>query len=82
MIERIIILENIDPIVFYGINNCNIQLIKTLFPKLRFTARGMVIKGIGDENEKAIFVKAYKICRFGLTTFPIIILLFPAPALK
>ena len=52
MIERIIILENIDPVVFYGINNCNIQLIKTLFPKLRFAARGMIIKVIGDENER------------------------------
>lgn len=60
MIERIIILENIDPIVFYGINNCNIQLIKTLFPKLRFTARGMVIKVIGDENETAIFESKIK----------------------
>ena len=60
MIERIIILENIDPIVFYGINNCNIQLIKTLFPKLRFTARGLVIKVIGDENETAIFESKIK----------------------
>ena len=60
MIERIIILENIDPVVFYGINNCNIQLIKTLFPKLRFAARGMIIKVIGDENETAIFESKIK----------------------
>lgn len=55
MIERVIILENIDPVVFYGVNNSNIQLIKTLFPKLRFVARGHVIKVVGDEEVTAAF---------------------------
>lgn len=55
MIERIIILENIDPVVFFGINNSNIQLLKTLFPKLRIVARGNVIKVIGDEEEMVVF---------------------------
>ena len=60
MIERVIILENIDPVVFYGVNNCNMQLIKTLFPKLRLMARGHVLKVIGDEHETAIFVQKIK----------------------
>lgn len=55
MIEKIIILENIDPVIFYGVNNSNIQLIKTLFPKLRFAARGHVIKVIGDEELTVVF---------------------------
>lgn len=55
MIERIIILENVDPLVFFGINNSNTQLLKTLFPKLRIVARGNVIKVIGDEEELATF---------------------------
>ncbi|MDO5522917.1 MAG: PhoH family protein, partial [Bacteroidia bacterium] len=55
MIERIIILENVDPVVFFGINNNNLQLLKTLFPKLRIVARGNVIKVIGDEGELALF---------------------------
>lgn len=55
MIERVIILENVDPVVFYGINNSNIQLLKTLYPKLRFVARGHVLKVIGDEKETADF---------------------------
>ncbi|MDD2512414.1 MAG: PhoH family protein [Proteiniphilum sp.] len=55
MIERIIILENVDPVVFFGINNSNIQLLKTLYPKLRIVARGNVIKVIGDEEELAAF---------------------------
>ena len=50
MIERVIILENIDPVVFYGVNNSNIQLLKSLFAKLRFVARGHVIKVIGEEE--------------------------------
>lgn len=60
MIERVIILENIDPVVFYGVNNFNMQLIKTLFPKLRLMARGHVLKVIGDENETAIFEQKIK----------------------
>ena len=55
MIERIIILENIDPIVFFGVNNSNIQLLKTLFPKLRLVARGNVIKAVGEVEELVEF---------------------------
>ncbi len=55
MIERIIILDNIDPVVFFGVNNNNTQLLKTLYPKLRIVARGNVIKVIGDEEEIAGF---------------------------
>lgn len=57
MIERIYILESVDPVIFYGVNNVNIQLIKTLFPKLRIVARGNVMKVIGDEDESELFLK-------------------------
>ena len=57
MIERIYILENVDPVIFYGVNNVNMQLIKTLFPKLRIVARGNVMKVIGDEGESELFLK-------------------------
>ena len=57
MIERIYILESVDPVIFYGVNNCNMQLIKTLFPKLRIVARGNVMKVIGDEDESEMFLK-------------------------
>lgn len=57
MIERIYILESVDPVIFYGVNNSNIQLIKTLFPKLRIVARGNVMKVIGDEDESELFLK-------------------------
>jgi phosphate starvation-inducible PhoH-like protein len=55
MIERHIIIDNVDPVVFYGVNNSNIQLIRNLFPKLRMAARGSVITVIGDEAETEKF---------------------------
>lgn len=55
MIEKLIVLEDIDPVIFYGVNNTNIQLIKALFPKLRIVARGNVIKVMGDEEEMCAF---------------------------
>lgn len=55
MIERVIILDGIDPVIFFGTNNSNIQLIKSLYPKLRIVARGNVLKVIGDELELTSF---------------------------
>lgn len=55
MIERHVIIDNVDPVVFYGVNNSNIQLIRNLFPKLRMAARGSVITVIGDEAETEKF---------------------------
>ncbi len=55
MIEKVIILEDIDPITFFGVNNANMQLIKALYPKLRIVARGNVIKVLGDEEEMRAF---------------------------
>lgn len=60
MIERIILIDNADPVSFYGVNNSNMQLIRNLFPKLRIAARGTVIKVIGEENETAEFESKIK----------------------
>lgn len=58
MIEKHIVLEDIDPVIFYGVNNANMQMIKALFPKLRIVARGDVIKVMGDEEEMCAFEEA------------------------
>lgn len=58
MIEKHIVLEDIDPVLFYGVNNAHIQMIKALFPKLRIVARGNVIKVMGDEEEMCAFEEA------------------------
>ena len=60
MIERVIIIDTVDPVVFYGVNNCNIHLIRNLFPKLRMAARGTVIKVIGEESETLVFEQKVK----------------------
>lgn len=60
MIERIIIIDNADPVYFYGVNNANMHLIRNLFPKLRIAARGSVIKVIGEESETAVFEQKIK----------------------
>lgn len=53
MIEKHIVLEDIDPVMFYGINNAHLQMLKSLFPKLRIVARDNVIRLLGDEEEMA-----------------------------
>lgn len=53
LIEKHIILENIDPLIFYGVNNSHLQMIKSLFPKLRIVARDNVMRLLGDEEEMA-----------------------------
>jgi phosphate starvation-inducible PhoH-like protein len=60
MIERHIIIDSVDPVVFYGVNNTNIQLIRNLYPKLRMAARGSVITVIGDDAETEDFEKKIK----------------------
>lgn len=55
MIEQIIILEHVDPVVFFGINNSNLQLIKTLFSKLHIVARGNAIKVTGNAEDVPLF---------------------------
>jgi phosphate starvation-inducible PhoH-like protein len=55
MIEKHIVLEDIDPALFYGVNNANLQMIKALFPKLRIVARGNVIRAMGDDEVLSTF---------------------------
>ncbi len=55
MIEKHIVLEDIDLLTFYGVNNSNLQMIKALYPKLRIVARGNVMKVLGDEEEMCEF---------------------------
>ena len=60
MIERLVVIDSVDPVIFYGVNNSNMQLIRSLFPKLRVAARGTLIKVLGDEQETAEFEKKIK----------------------
>ena len=53
--ERHIVLEDIDPMVFYGVNNEHLQMLKSLHPKLRIMARGNVLRILGDDGEMTRF---------------------------
>lgn len=55
MIEKIITLDDIDLLTFYGVNNIHLQMIKALYPKLRIVARGNIMKVFGDEEEMCSF---------------------------
>lgn len=55
MIEKHIVIEDIDPVVLYGVGNSNLQMVKALYPKLRIVARGNVIHVMGDELEMCAF---------------------------
>ena len=53
MIEKHIVLEDVDPVMFYGVNNAHLQMIKSLYPKLRIVARDNVLRVLGDKEEMA-----------------------------
>ena len=55
MTEYTYILNSADPVVFYGVNNSNIRLLRVLFPKIKIMARGNTIKATGDEVSLADF---------------------------
>ena len=56
MFEQIIELsDSLDTILFYGVNNGNIRLLKDLYPNLHIVARGYMIKVSGTENDVPAF---------------------------
>ncbi len=63
MIEKHIVLEDIDPIVFYGVGNSHLQMLKALFPKIRIVARDNVLRVIGDELQMTSFEDKVELMR-------------------
>ena len=57
MTEHIYLIEEADPVVFFGTNSSNLTLLKDLYPKLRIMARGSVIKVMGAEEETEEILK-------------------------
>jgi len=53
LIEKHIVLEDIDCVVFYGANNVHLQMLKAFYPKLRIVARDNVLRVLGDEEQMA-----------------------------
>lgn len=55
--ERIYVLEDVDVQAFLGVNNSNLMLLRTLFPKLRLVAHHNVLKIMGDSRETDRFLE-------------------------
>ena len=55
MIEKHIVLEDIDPVMFYGVGNVHLQMLRALYPKLRIVGRDNVLRIMGDEEQMAAF---------------------------
>jgi phosphate starvation-inducible PhoH-like protein len=63
VIEKHIVLEDIDPMVFYGVGNSHLQMLKALFPKLRIVARDNVLRVLGDEEQMGTFEEQVEVMR-------------------
>ncbi len=63
MTEKHIVLEDIDPVTFYGVGNVHLQMIRSLYPKLRIVARDNVIRVLGDEEQMAAFEETTELIR-------------------
>jgi len=55
MFEKLIELEDVNLVDFFGINDNKIEQIKKYFPRLKVVARGNLIKLIGEKSEIEIF---------------------------
>lgn len=59
--DKQILLEGIDLLEFFGINNSKIDLIKQLFPKINITARGNTLYTQGEPSELKAFEKKFSL---------------------
>ena len=62
-------MEDVDPMLFYGVGNANLQIVRSLFPKLRVVARDNVIRVLGDEEQMAVFEETIERLRSHLLKF-------------
>ena len=55
MNERIISISSYDPVEIYGVNDKNLDVIKSFFPKLKIIARGDMVKVMGNNEDMDSF---------------------------
>ena len=55
--------------LLYGVGNANLQIVRSLFPKLRVVARDNVIRVLGDEEQMAVFEETIERLRRHLLKF-------------
>ncbi|MBL6660413.1 MAG: PhoH family protein [Crocinitomicaceae bacterium] len=52
---REILIDNVNPVDFFGVNNSNLKHIKTFYPKLKITSRGNTLSITGDNDLIDVF---------------------------
>jgi len=57
MIEKVIFLDDIDPVVLFGPNNRLLDQIQSYFPKIKLVARGSELKCMGEAGEVTVFAE-------------------------
>lgn len=57
MNEKIIEISSVSPVELFGVNETNLSLIKSFFPKIKVISRGDKLKAIGEDKELALFEK-------------------------
>ncbi len=61
MSDQLISIASYNPLDIYGVNDKNIEDIKSLFPKIKIIARGEIIKIMGSEEELIIFEERFSL---------------------
>ncbi len=61
MNERVISISSNSPLDIYGVNDRNLDHIKSYFPKLKIIARGDIIKAIGNNSELDEFEEKFNL---------------------
>ena len=69
LIEKHIVIEDVDPVMFYGVGNAHLQMLRALYPKLRIVARDNVIRIMGDEEQMAAFEESTEKMRQHIVKF-------------
>jgi len=59
MTEISIFLEDVDPVVFFGVNNTQLEKIQSFFPKIKILVRGSELKCMGEESEIMLFTEKF-----------------------
>jgi phosphate starvation-inducible PhoH-like protein len=61
MTEKIISIETYNPLEIFGVNDANLEFLKSHFPKLKIVARGTEIKVLGSKNEIYDFERIFQL---------------------
>lgn len=69
MTEKTILIESVNPLEIFGVNDANFELLKSHFPKLKLIARGTEVKVIGEEREIDAFEKRFSLLMLHLERF-------------